>query len=74
MFTAGDVADYRRAVKAVLADPGRYRGAYDDEWLAEWTWERQAEVLLGAYEEAMGGDRALGPDVVRQDALVAGTV
>lgn len=50
VFQAKGVDDYVRAVRAVLADPGRYRAAYDQPGLLErWTWERQAEVLDGIY-------------------------
>lgn len=50
VFVATDVADYVRAVKSVLAAPGRYRTVYDDPaLLEEWTWERQADVLDGVY-------------------------
>ena len=54
VFTAEDVADYVRAVKAVLADPEQYRDAYDDRGLLdEWTWEAQAEVLDGVYTRVL---------------------
>ncbi|XTZ16630.1 glycosyltransferase family 4 protein [Micromonospora echinospora] len=57
VFRAEDVADYVRAVRMVLADPGRYRAAYDRPGLLEsWTWEAQAEVLEGVY-------RRLRPDL-----------
>ncbi|MFY1669922.1 glycosyltransferase family 4 protein [Plantactinospora sp. WMMB334] len=57
VFRAGDLADYVRAVRAVLADPERYRAAYDRPGLLEgWTWEAQAEVLDQVY-------RRLRPDV-----------
>ncbi|GAA3732536.1 hypothetical protein GCM10022225_13280 [Plantactinospora mayteni] len=57
VFRAGDLADYLRAVRTVLADPDRYRAAYDRPGLLEnWTWEAQAEVLDGVY-------RRLRPDV-----------
>lgn len=50
VFTAEDVDDYIRAVRAVLADPKRYRVAYDTPGLLEkWTWEAQAEVLDQVY-------------------------
>jgi glycogen(starch) synthase len=50
VFRAEDVNDYVRAVRAVLADPGRYRAAYDASGLLErWTWEAQAEILDGVY-------------------------
>ncbi|MFJ8580600.1 glycosyltransferase family 4 protein [Micromonospora sp. NPDC093277] len=50
VFRAEDVADYVRAVHAVLADPARYRAAYDRPGLlANWTWEAQAEVLDAVY-------------------------
>jgi glycogen synthase len=54
VFRAGDTADYVRAVRAVLADPGRYRAAYDvPGLLAAWTWEKQADVLDGVYSELL---------------------
>jgi glycosyltransferase involved in cell wall biosynthesis len=51
VFRAGDVDDYLRAVRAVLADLPRYRKAYDEhpDLLAEWMWERQADVLDSVY-------------------------
>jgi glycogen(starch) synthase len=50
VFTAEDEDDYVRAVKAVLADPKRYRAAYDAPGLlAGWTWEAQAETLDQIY-------------------------
>ncbi|MFD4029294.1 glycosyltransferase family 4 protein [Streptomyces sp. NPDC058637] len=56
VFTAEDVADYVRAVAAVLADPKKYRDVYDsDGLLDEWTWEAQAEVLDGVYTRVLGG-------------------
>ncbi|MFE0248941.1 glycosyltransferase family 4 protein [[Kitasatospora] papulosa] len=56
VFTAEDVSDYVRGVKAVLADPEKYRGVYDSAGLLEeWTWEAQAEVLDGVYTRALGG-------------------
>ncbi len=43
-----------RAVKAVLADPRRYRAAYDRPGLLDgWTWEAQAEVLEGVYSRLL---------------------
>ncbi|WP_245715052.1 glycosyltransferase family 4 protein [Micromonospora inyonensis] len=54
VFRAEDVADYVRAVRAVLADPERYRAAYDRPGLLEsWTWEAQAEVLDGVYRRLL---------------------
>ena len=50
VFTAQDVDDYIRAVRAVLADPEKYRHAYDrDDLLLKWTWEAQAAVLDEVY-------------------------
>lgn len=47
---AEDVSDLVRAIKQVLADPDRYRAAYDKPGLLDtWTWEAQAEVLDGLY-------------------------
>lgn len=53
VFTAGDVASFVTAMRTVLADPERYRKAYTDEQLREWTWEAQAEVLDGVYNRVM---------------------
>jgi glycosyltransferase involved in cell wall biosynthesis len=54
VFRAGDVADYTRAVNAVLADPERYRAAYDKPGLLEgWTWEAQAQVLDQVYRRVL---------------------
>lgn len=50
VFRAQDTADYVRAVRAVLAHPGRYRAAYDRPGLLErWTWEAQARELDRLY-------------------------
>ena len=51
VFRAGDPSDLARAVRAVLADPGRYRAAYDgpDSPLPGWTWEAQADRLDAIY-------------------------
>lgn len=54
VFRAGDRDDYVRAVRAVLADPARYRAAYDKpDLLAEWTWEAQAAVLDEVYRRLL---------------------
>ncbi|QNE79426.1 glycosyltransferase [Streptomyces finlayi] len=48
--TAEDIPELVRAIKQVLADPERYRAAYDKPGLLDtWTWERQAEILDGLY-------------------------
>jgi glycosyltransferase involved in cell wall biosynthesis len=50
VFRARDREGYVRAVRAVLADPERYRKAYDAPGLLDgWTWEAQAAVLDGVY-------------------------
>ncbi|MFC7479990.1 glycosyltransferase family 4 protein [Luedemannella flava] len=50
VFRAEDLADYVRAVRAVVSDLARYRAAYDKPGLlAGWTWEAQAEVLEQVY-------------------------
>ncbi|MFE4449677.1 glycosyltransferase family 4 protein [Streptomyces sp. NPDC056796] len=47
---AEDIAGLAHAIKQVLADPERYRAAYDKPGLLDtWTWEAQAEVLDGLY-------------------------
>jgi glycosyltransferase involved in cell wall biosynthesis len=54
VFRAEDLEDYLRAINAVLADPEKYRAAYDKPGLLEdWTWQKQAEVLDGVYERLM---------------------
>jgi hypothetical protein len=37
-------------VRAVLADPQRYRAAYTPEVLSQWTWTAQEQVLLDLYD------------------------
>ncbi len=58
VFRAQDVADYVRAVRAVLADPSRYRAAYDGDLLQQWTWERQAAILDDLYGRILRGRHA----------------
>jgi glycosyltransferase involved in cell wall biosynthesis len=55
VFRAEDPADLARAVRAVLADPERYRAAYDrpDGPLSAWTWEAQAESLDSIYHRLL---------------------
>ncbi|MGW4947520.1 glycosyltransferase [Actinoplanes sp. NPDC004185] len=57
VFRARDAADLARAVRAVLADPGRYRGVYEgaDSPLPGWTWEAQAQVLDAVYRRLSAG-------------------
>ena len=46
IFRAEDTGDFVRAVRTVLADPERYRAAYEKPGtLDSWTWESQAVVL-----------------------------
>jgi glycosyltransferase involved in cell wall biosynthesis len=50
VFVAEDVTDFVRAVSAVLADPQRYRSAYQTPGLLEqWTWRSAADALDGVY-------------------------
>ncbi|MFI5754727.1 glycosyltransferase family 4 protein [Streptomyces sp. NPDC051569] len=59
VFTAENTDDFVRAVKNVLADPERYRSAYDKPGLLDtWTWEAQAEVLDGLYTKLVSGHTA----------------
>ncbi|MFC0100164.1 glycosyltransferase [Micromonospora marina] len=55
VFRARDTADLARAVRAVLADPARYRAAYEgeDSPLPGWTWEAQAERLDVLYRRLL---------------------
>lgn len=58
VFTADDVESLAGALRKVLADPARYRAAYDAPGLlAGWTWESQADVLDGVYRRLLGADR-----------------
>ena len=51
VFEAENVDDFVRAVHAVLADPDRYRRAYDAPGLLEqWTWETSADALDAVYD------------------------
>ncbi|MET9804314.1 glycosyltransferase family 4 protein [Streptomyces sp. NPDC006368] len=57
VFTAEDTDDFVRAVKAVLADPEKYKAAYDKPGLLDtWTWEAQAEVLDALYTRLVSSD------------------
>jgi glycosyltransferase involved in cell wall biosynthesis len=50
VFRAEDLDDYVRAVSVVLADPERYRAAYDQPGLLDgWTWAQQARALDEIY-------------------------
>ncbi|MFF4652530.1 glycosyltransferase family 4 protein [Streptomyces sp. NPDC001380] len=59
VFRAGDAAAFARAVRTLLADPERYRGAYAPGGAAAralpgWTWPGQAAVLDDLYAELTG--------------------
>jgi glycogen(starch) synthase len=70
VFVATDRADYVRAVKAVLADPARYRAAYDKPGLLEgWRWEAQASKLDAIYGRLVPG--AERPASTPQDTVPA---
>jgi len=65
VFHAGDVNDYVRAVRSVLADPARYRAAYDKPGLLDgWTWATQAKIVEDTYTRLLSGhtSRALARD------------
>jgi glycosyltransferase involved in cell wall biosynthesis len=54
VFVADDVASFATAVSAVLADPDRYRRAYDAPGLLDgWTWDAAAERLDAVYARLM---------------------
>lgn len=54
VFSADDTEDFVRAARMLLADPDRYRAAYDRmDVLEEWTWEHQAEILDEVYERVL---------------------
>jgi glycogen synthase len=60
VFRAQDVDDFARAARAVLADPGRYRDAYERPGclLPTWTWQAQAQVLDSLYDKLAAAARA----------------
>ncbi|MCF0092313.1 glycosyltransferase family 4 protein [Micromonospora sp. MH99] len=61
VFRAEDLDDYLRAVREVLADPQRYRAAYDRPGvLDQWTWEAQARVMDEVYTRLLP-DRPKAP-------------
>ncbi|WP_420033934.1 glycosyltransferase [Streptomyces sp. cg28] len=54
VFRAEDTGDFVRAVRATLADPDRYRAAYDTPGLLDtWTWQAQAQVLDTVYRRLL---------------------
>jgi glycosyltransferase involved in cell wall biosynthesis len=54
-FRSGDPADLAASVEKVLANPEPYRRAAAEPALrAQYSWERQAEALVTAYEELLG--------------------
>jgi glycosyltransferase involved in cell wall biosynthesis len=54
VFIAKDLASYLAAVRAVLADPQKYRAAYEKpDLLPGWTWEAQAEILDAVYRRVL---------------------
>nr|AHL24468.1 group 1 glycosyltransferase [Glycomyces sp. NRRL B-16210] len=58
VFEAEDLDGFTAAVERVLADPARYRAAYEDRVpLADWTWPSQARRLTEVYEGLVGAPR-----------------
>jgi glycosyltransferase involved in cell wall biosynthesis len=59
VFQALSTPDFVRAVTRVLADPARYRAAYDGPRspLPRWTWEAQAATLDALYRRLLAGAR-----------------
>lgn len=54
VFVAEDLDSYVIAIEAVLADPQRYRAAYDAPGLLDgWTWQTQARILGETYGKLM---------------------
>jgi glycosyltransferase involved in cell wall biosynthesis len=64
-FRSGDPADLAASVEKVLVNPQPYRRAAAEPGLrAEYSWERQAEALVTAYDELLGSGswRRTGPN------------
>lgn len=80
VFRVDDVEGYVRAVQAVIADPERYRAAYESMDLAAWTWEAQAKVQDRIYRRLAperipgGADRTGGQPAAGAIAPAAGTM
>jgi glycosyltransferase involved in cell wall biosynthesis len=56
VFEAKNTPDFARAARLVLADPARYRAAYETHHLLdEWNWARQATRLDEVYSTLVGG-------------------
>ncbi|MEV0427365.1 glycosyltransferase family 4 protein [Micromonospora sp. NPDC050495] len=71
VFRAKDLTDFLRAVKLVLADPAKYRAAYDQPGLLEqWSWEAQAAILDQLYTRLLPA--APGPGARADLDAVAG--
>jgi glycosyltransferase involved in cell wall biosynthesis len=49
VFIAKDVADFVNAAKKIINNPAKYSSVYTEPVLAERSWERQAENLVGIY-------------------------
>jgi glycosyltransferase involved in cell wall biosynthesis len=61
VFQAGNLDDFVRATKAVLADPERYRAAYRQPGLLQqWSWENSADVLDEVYTKLRNDQLAAG--------------
>jgi glycosyltransferase involved in cell wall biosynthesis len=54
VFVAEVVDDFVTAANKILNNPVKYRSVYTDEVLAERSWERQAENLVGIYNQISG--------------------
>lgn len=55
VFTVGDVDEFVRGARAILADRDRYVKAYETPGLLEnWTWTKQADVLNSVYSRLLG--------------------
>lgn len=70
VFKVDDVAEYVRAIQAVVADPEHYTKAYDSIDLDAWTWEVQAAVQDRMYRRLVTADRH--PDARRPADLAVG--
>ncbi|VEG29879.1 glycosyltransferase [Actinomyces howellii] len=57
VFDGEDPGALAQTIATILADPGRYRAAARAA-APSLTWERESEALLGAYRQALMGDRA----------------
>lgn len=54
VFKAGSVEELVAGIRKIISDPNKYSSVYTPEVLAERSWERQVENLVGIYNRVAG--------------------